>query len=579
MLKLKGIPASTGMAAGTAFIYVQQELKIERRGVADPAAEWSRLEAALAAARDPLAAIQAKAQAVMSAEEAAIFEAHAMFLDDPALLEMVQAAVHAQRISVEAAWSDAIESYAAELAAMKDEYLAARAADIRDVGQRVLRLLAGQTEEDLTALTRPAIVVARDLTPSDTVRLDKKLVLGFCTAEGGPTSHTAILAKALTLPAVVGLGAELLKVTGGLPLLLDGARGELIVAPDEATRQAFSSASGLASRQAEIELAAAHEPAITRDSRRLEIVANIGSPQDAATALRYGAEGVGLFRTEFLYLDRQTAPDEEEQLSAYRAALDVMGARPVVVRTLDVGGDKPLPYLDLGHEDNPFLGWRAVRMCLDKPEFFKIQLRALLRASPGHDIRIMFPMIATVDEVRRARSLLDEARREVIAAGHPVAGRIQVGIMVEIPSVAVLADRFVSEVDFFSIGTNDLTQYTLAAERTNQRVAHLGDPCHPAVLRQIQHVIEAAHRGGIWVGVCGEMAGDPEAAPVLLGLGLDEFSMTPGSIPRVKAILRGWTFAGAAGLAAQAVNLDSAEEVRGLIRSRAEFMPPTSDMI
>jgi len=570
MLKLKGIPASSGMAAGPAFTYAQQEVKPERRVVADPAAEWRRLEAALEAARGQLAAIQAKAQAETSEAEAAIFEAHAMFLDDPALLEMVQTAIDEQHLNTEAAWWDGIGSYAAEMEGMTDEYLRARAADIRDVGQRVLRLLAGQAEGDLAALGQPAIVVARDLTPSDTVRLDKKLVLGFCTAEGGPTSHTAILAKALALPAVVGLGADLLKVPGDALLLLDGDRGELIVDPDDTTREDFSVRSGRAAHQAEIELAAAHEPAITVDGRRLEVVANIGNPEDAATALRYGAEGVGLFRTEFLYLDRQTAPDEEEQVTAYNAALDVMGERPVVVRTLDVGGDKQLPYLDLGREDNPFLGWRAIRMCLDKPDFFKIQLRALLRASPGHDLRIMFPMIATVDEVQRARSLLDAARREVIAAGHPVAGRIQTGIMVEIPAAAVLADRFVPVVDFFSIGTNDLTQYTLAAERTNPKVAHLGDPCHPAVLRQIQRVIEAAHRGGIWVGVCGEMAGDPEAAPVLLGLGLDEFSMAPGSIPRVKVILRGWSFADAARLAAQAVDLDSADEARALVRSWAK---------
>ncbi len=567
MRKLRGIPASTGMAAGPAFLYAQQEVRIERRTIADPAAEWGRLEVALEAARQQLAEIQAKAESETSAQEAAIFAAHAMFLDDPALLEMVQTIVEEQRVNIEAAWAAAIESYAAELAAMKDEYLAARAADIRDVGQRVLRLLAGQSENNLTGLKRQSIIVARDLTPSDTVRLDKKLVLGFCTAEGGPTSHTAILAKALGLPAVVGLGADLLEVADGAFLLLDGGRGEVIVEPEEAERKDFDARSSQAAQQAELERAASAEPAITRDGRRVEVVANIGSPEEAAHALAFGAEGVGLFRTEFLYLDRQTAPDEEEQLTAYRAALEVMEQRPVVVRTLDVGGDKPLPYLDLGHEDNPFLGWRAIRMCLDRPEFFKIQLRALLRASPGHDLRIMFPMIATVDEVRRARLLLDEAQREIIAAGYAVADRIQVGIMVEVPSVAVLADRFVPIVDFFSIGTNDLTQYTLAAERTNQKVAHLDDPCHPAVLRLIRSVIEAAHQGGIWVGVCGEMAGDPEAAPILLGLGLDEFSMAPSAVPRIKTILRAWSQADAAQLAAQALNLDSAEEVRELVRS------------
>jgi phosphoenolpyruvate-protein phosphotransferase len=306
---------------------------------------------------------------------------------------------------------------------------------------------------------------------------------------------------------------------------------------------------------------------VTLDGHPSEIVANIGSPLEAKIALEHGAEGVGLLRTEFLYLDRQNEPDEEEQLAAFNSILDVMEDRPVIVRTIDVGGDKEVPYLDLGVEANPFLGWRAIRMSLDNPELFKTQLRALWRASPGHDLRVMFPMISTLDEVRKARTLFNDVREELVAEAHPVADRVQVGIMVEVPSVAVLADLFAREVDFFSIGTNDLTQYTFAAERTNEKVAHLGDGCHPAVLRQIQRVIQVAHVEGIWVGLCGELAGDPEAVPILLGLGLDEFSMAPSSIPHAKAIIRSWSLSDAQSLAAKVLHLDSAEAVREYVRS------------
>ena len=450
---------------------------------------------------------------------------------------------------------------------MEDEYFRARAADIRDVGRRVVCILLGIDEVDLSTLNIPSIIIARDLTPSDTVRLDKNLVLGFCTAEGGPTSHTAIIAKALDLPAVVGAGNDVLDIPSSSLLLLDGQQGEIVVDPTKALQLEFTERKRNHEIRSSEELENALEPAITLDGFEIEVVANAGNLQDAQMALERGAEGIGLLRTEFLYLDRATAPNEDEQLAAYDQILDVMGGRPVVVRTIDVGGDKELPYLDLGQEANPFLGWRAIRMCLDQPDFFKIQLRALLRSSPGHDLRIMFPMIATLEEVRRAKALLDESRDEVCAGGAAVAESIQIGIMVEIPSVAVLADQFAKEVDFFSIGTNDLTQYTMAAERTNEKVAHLGDACHPAVLRQIKRVLEAAHDQGIWVGLCGELAGDPDAVPVLLGLGLDEFSMAPASIPHAKTILRRWSKADAEKLAEEVLDFDSAEDVRERVRT------------
>ncbi len=567
MNKLKGIPASNGIAIGPSFFYQQQTVKINRRMIDNPEAEFARLEKSLAKAREQLSAIKDKAENETGADEAAIFEAHALILDDPTLLSKVQEVINQQHVNAEFAWSESIETCAQQMDALEDDYFRARATDIRDVGCRVLRLLTGQSESNLDALVAPSIILARDLMPSDTVRLDKDFVLGFCTAEGGPTSHTAILSKALGLPAVVGVGHEILNIDRQAILVIDGGSGDVIINPDKSTLKSVQKKRKAAMHIAKLDLKKAHKPAATQDGVTVEVVANIGNPDDAVIALEDGAEGVGLLRTEFLYLDRKTAPNETEQLKAYKSILDIMGTRPVIIRTLDVGGDKELPYLNLGREANPFLGWRAIRMCLDKPDFFKVQLRALLRASPGHDLRIMFPMIATLEEVRKAQNLLNQARDEVTSAGYPIAENIQVGIMVEIPSTVILADLFAREVDFFSIGTNDLTQYTMAAERTNDRVAYLGDACHPAVLREIQTVIKAAHSAGIWVGLCGELAGDPEAIPILLGLGLDEFSMAPPLIPHAKAIIRNCSMDKARQLASKVVDLATAAEVRQHARS------------
>ena len=567
MRKLTGIPASPGIASGQAYIFQETELTIEKKTISDTSAELKRFEEATHNAIEQIKTIREKAESETSSEEAAIFDAHAMFLQDPTLIDAIRQAIGKNAINAEAAVNEAIETHAQTLERMEDEYFRARAADIRDVGRRVVCTLLGIGEADLSNLNVPSIIIARDLTPSDTVRVDKNLVLGFCTAEGGPTSHTAIIAKTLDLPAVVGVGSDVLDIPSSSLVILDGKTGEIIVDPDEALQLEFTERKRDHDIRSSDELENAFDAAVTLDGFEIEVVANVGNVQDTQMALERGAEGIGLLRTEFLYLDRVTGPDEKEQLTAYDQILDLMGERPVVVRTLDVGGDKELPYLDLGKEPNPFLGWRAIRMCLDQPDFFKIQLRALLRASPGHDLRIMFPMIATLEEVRRAKALLDEARDEVCAGGATVAESIQLGIMVEIPSVAVLADQFAKEVDFFSIGTNDLTQYTMAAERTNERVAHLGDACHPAVLRQIKRVLEAAHDQGIWVGLCGELAGDPDAVPVLLGLGLDEFSMAPALIPRAKTILRRWSKIEAAKLADEVLDFDSAEDVRERVRT------------
>ncbi len=562
MQKIKGIAASPGIAFGPAYVYQDQTIDVLEQIVEDAQSELSRLEKALQMAKGQIEQLMHQAQNQVGDEEAAIFEAHALFLEDPELLKTVRSTIESRLVNCEFAWKGAIEEHAQRLDALDDEYFQARAADLRDVGSRVLRLLLGIEDVDLSGLKQSSIIIAKDLTPSDTVRLDKSLVVGFCTAEGGPTSHTAILAKALALPAVVGVGEELLSIQGGTALILDGEAGTIIIDPDQDTKTANQIRMEELQTQAEIDRSSATEPATTKDGIRVEVVANIGRPEETADSLELGAEGIGLLRTEFLYLDRKVAPDEEQQYSAYREILGAMGHRPVVARTLDVGGDKPLPYLDLGQESNPFLGWRAIRMCLDREDFFKIQLRALLRASPGHDLRIMFPMIATLGELHKAKGLLEEAGDEVVRSGGQVSDDIQVGIMVEVPSVVVMADQFASQVDFFSIGTNDLTQYTMAAERTNEKVAYLGDALHPAILRQIKTVIDAAHEQGIWVGLCGELAGDQQGIPILLGLGLDEFSMAPSLIPRAKAIIRTWTMSQSKELANTAVNLDSAEAVR-----------------
>src|SRR5947209_6920004 len=562
---LTGIAAAPGLAAGPAAVWREQAVTIPRSTGRQPATEAARLTTARAAARNEIRALRAKVAADAGQAEAAIFDAHEMFIDDAALLQKAQHAIDSG-VNAEAAWADAIEFFASQLEQLPDPTLRARAADVRDVGGRVLDHLLGRRAAG-PRLDEPSIVVSRDLAPSQIASLPVARVLAFCTAEGGPTSHTAILAKAWDKPAVVGLGTAVLELRDGTAVLVDGTRGEIVIDPDEQTTREFSQRRAAAEQQAATERGAAGDPAITRDHRRVEVVANIGAVEEAAVALEHGAEGIGLLRTEFLYLNRRTAPTEGDHLAVYEAILRVMASRPVIARTMDIGGDKPVPYLDLPKEANPFLGWRAIRISLQRPELFAVQLRALLRASPGHDLRIMFPMIASIDELRAAKAELERARRAVTSAGHPVPARLQVGMMVEVPSAAVLADQFARETDFFSIGTNDLTQYTMAADRTNERVAHLGDACHPAVLRQIGSVVQAAHRVGPWVGVCGELAGDPDAVPLLLGLDLDELSMAPAAIPAVKAIIRRWSGAGAKRLVAKALDLDSASAVRNLVRT------------
>ena len=568
MKTLQGIAASSGIAIGPAFHFRRADLHFEHCTVADPAAEWARFQAALETASEQLVEMCARVKVECGAEDAAIFQAHALMLEDPDLLDAVRMAIEEQCVSAESALSDATEMYAQTLEAMDAKYVSARAADVRDVAARVLRILLGVAESPTAGLTAPSIILARDLSPSDTVMLDKSLVLGFCTAEGGPTAHTAILARGLGLPAVVGIGSGILDIFDDATLILDGGSGTLVVEPDEETVVAYKARHTTVVQMLTQARERAHEPAITRDGHRVEVVANIGNVEGAHAAMEVGAEGVGLLRTEFLYLERASLPDEEEQYRAYRAIVNVFGDLPVILRTLDIGGDKDLPYLDLAQEANPFLGLRAIRLCLARPELFRPQLRAALRAGAGRNLKVMFPMVATVAEVRVARSVLKECRAELLAEGQAVAEEMEIGIMVEIPSAALMADHLAAEVDFFSIGTNDLSQYTMAADRVNAAVAPLASGFQPAVLRLVREVITAAHAQGKWVGLCGELAGEPLAAPILLGLGLDEFSMNPPAIPLFKQIIRALTLDEAQKVAQAALKLDNPDAVQALVRER-----------
>jgi len=572
-ISFHGIAASPGLARGPAFIWREKEVVIPRETgrVADQ--EYQRLGPVLQQARGELDALRQDLVNAGLKEEAQVFHAHVLILDDPTLHGLVRSNLETG-INLEAAWLDAVNMLAGQLAAIPDPTISGRAADLRDAGKRVLCLLLGAAAPDGNQLTVPSIVLAKDLCPSETATMDKNKVLGFCTVEGGATSHTAILARSLGIPAVVGISGGLLDIPAQAEVILDGTAGTLLASPNAESLSRHEIKKSAWMLQTALERNGSQEPAVTLDGHRFEVVANVGNLDDAIRALECGAEGIGLLRTEFLFIDRMSAPSEAEQYQAYASILNVMEHRPVIVRTIDVGGDKSIPYLDLGREANPFLGYRAIRMCLEEVDFFKTQLRALLRSGFGHDLRIMFPMISSVDEVLQARSILDEVKAELAGQGAQIAEKPQIGIMVEIPSAAVLADKFAEVVDFFSIGTNDLTQYTLAVDRTNPRIARLGDHCHPAVVRQIQHVIEAAHRAGIWVGVCGEMAGDPDAIPILLGLGLDEFSMAGSSIPRAKTIIRSINLSDARKLAHAVLDLRSAEQVR--IASKTMFAPAGS---
>ncbi len=540
---MKGIAASPGIAIGKAMVKKEKDIEISREQISEDEVneEIKKLHTALKKAKSELKTVRDNTAEKMGEEKAEIFDAHLMILDDPELIPAFENKIKEDKLSSSAAVKEVIDHYASMFAAMEDEYLKERGADIKDVGKRIIKILLGK-EDIAEKLNEEVIIIAKDLTPSDTAQLDTSKVLAFLTRDGSRTSHTAIMARSLGIPAVVGLGDKLMnKNVDDDVLIVDGNSGDVYFDPDEAIMKKYEQK--LADYEAEQERLAAYKDkkAKTKDGEEVEIAGNMGNFADLDPILERGGEGIGLFRTEFLYMDRDEIPSEEEQFEVYRKVAEKMGDYPVVIRTLDIGGDKELPYLDLPEEMNPFLGYRAVRICLDRPDIFKPQLRAILRASKYGNLKMMFPMISSLEELNNAKNILNEVKNELDNEKIEYNQDMEVGIMIEIPAAVMIADVLAEEVDFFSIGTNDLIQYTVAVDRTNEKIAEMHTPYHPAVLRLIKKTIDEGHKADIWVGMCGEAAGDELLLPFLLGAGLDEFSMSAVSILKIKELLENWT--------------------------------------
>jgi len=563
---IKGIAASSGISIGKAFRLVEPVLSFEEKTVENPDAEIERFRQAVEKAKNELNILKSQTEKRLGKEQGAIFEAHLLVLSDPEFVGAVEEKIKSERKNAEAVLDETAKGFIHILEKLDNEYMRERTADIRDVTKRLMAYLLDVSVPNPGLISEEVIIVAKDLTPSDTAQLDRKFVKGFTTDIGGRTSHSAIMARSLEIPAVVGTKTATETIQDGDLLILDGLSGEVYVNPTEELLAAYKEKQKQYEKQLAEWRKLVDEPTVSSDGHRVELAANIGSPKDVKTALANGAEGVGLFRTEFLYMDKTELPSEEEQFEAYKAVLEGMKDKPVIIRTLDIGGDKELPYLSLPKELNPFLGFRAIRLCLDRTDIFRTQLRALLRASIYGKLRIMFPMVATLDEFRKAKAIFLEEKEKLQAEGVPVSDSIQLGIMVEIPSTAVLADLFAKEVDFFSIGTNDLIQYTMAADRMNERVSYLYQPYHPSILRLVKRVIDAAHNEGKWAGMCGEMAGDEKAIPLLVGLGLDEFSMSATSILKARALIKKLSKADMEQLAEKALNAATTDEVLQLVR-------------
>jgi len=553
---IPGIPASPGLAIGPLRHYKRTKIVVEATAK-DADLETTRLTQAIEAARTQLKDLYQEVKIRSGAGKASIFLAHAEFLDDPDLVEAVVSRINLGA-SAGYAWQQTIEQRVADLRKVDDPLIAERAVDLGDVGDRVLRFLAPQIEEGPLLPSQPVILVAEDLTPSDTAGLDPAFILGFCTAGGGATSHSAIIARALGIPAVVGAGPALLHQLEGGMVILDGDRGNLYIDPGPSTLASAQQARQVLAAQREAEKLSCYEPALMTDGHRVEVVANIGRVEEAEQAVNAGGEGVGLLRTEFLFLDRTSPPTEEEQFEAYRAMVKALNGLPLIIRTLDIGGDKAAPYLNMPAEENPFLGVRGIRLCLAKPELFRAQLRAIYRAAAFGPIRIMFPMISTIEDLMAAKAFAAEVRWELNAPS------VDIGIMIEVPSAVMMADELAQQVDFFSIGTNDLTQYALAMDRGHPMLAKQADGLHPAVLRMIERTVQAATTAGKWVGVCGGIAGDPKGAVLLVGLGVTELSMSIPSIAAIKAQLRQLSLEKCQAYAWKALTCQTAAEVRAL---------------
>ena len=566
---LKGIAASDGVAVAKAYLLVQPDLTFSKATVEDTAAEEARLDAALAKSTEELQQIREKAAQSLGEAEAQVFDAHLMVLSDPEMVGQIKQNIKDNSVNAESALKEVTDMYIGMFEAMEDNaYMQERAADIRDVAKRILAHLLGVTLPNPSMIDEEVVVVAHDLTPSDTAQLDRNFVKAFVTDIGGRTSHSAIMARSLEIPAIVGTKEITAKVKEGDILAVNGIEGDVIIDPTEEQKAEFEKAGAdYAAQKAEWEKLKNAET-VTADGKHFELAANIGTPKDLVGVHNNGGEAVGLYRTEFLYMDSPDFPTEDDQYEAYKAVLEGMEGKPVVVRTMDIGGDKELPYLQLPHEMNPFLGYRALRISLSEQgdEMFRTQMRALLRASVHGNLRIMFPMVATLKEFRAAKAIFEEEKQKLISEGKEVSDTIQVGIMIEIPAAAVLADKFAKEVDFFSVGTNDLIQYTMAADRMNERVSYLYQPYNPSILRLIKNVIDAAHAEGKWAGMCGEMAGDQTAVPLLVGMGLDEFSMSATSILKTRSLMKRLDTAKMAELADRALKeCDTMEEVVELV--------------
>jgi phosphoenolpyruvate-protein phosphotransferase (PTS system enzyme I) len=566
MKVIEGIAASSGIAIAKAYRLENPDLTVEKKVISNVAEEVARFETAITKAKAELETIRARALEELGEDKAAIFSAHLLVLSDPELLNPVKEKIETESVNAEYALRETASMFITMFESMDNEYMKERAADIRDVTTRVLAHLLGVSVSNPSMISEEVIIIAEDLTPSDTAQLNRKYVKGFTTDIGGRTSHSAIMARSMEIPAVVGTKSVTAEIQNGDIVIVDGLHGKVIVNPSvEVVAEYEKKRAHFEAQKAEW-AKLVNERTITKDGHHVELAANIGTPDDVKGVLENGAEGIGLYRTEFLYMGRDHLPTEEEQFEAYKTVLERMEGKPVVVRTLDIGGDKELPYLDLPKEMNPFLGFRAIRLCLEMQDMFRTQLRALLRASVYGNLKIMFPMIATLDEFRQAKAILLEEKAKLQAEGVQVSDDIEVGMMVEIPAAAILADQFAKEVDFFSIGTNDLIQYTMAADRMNERVSYLYQPYNPAILRLISNVIDAAHKEGKWAGMCGEMAGDAIAIPILLGLGLDEFSMSATSILRARSQMKKLSKEEAARFKETILNMRTAEEVVAFVK-------------
>jgi phosphotransferase system enzyme I (PtsI) len=574
----RGIAVSAGICRGKILVLHRARHVIAKRELSgeEITAEVGRFEKSLVLTRQQISEVQRKVVENMGTKEGDIFEAHLLMLEDRMLVDEVIRSIREQKVNAEHAFHAVSERYTAALAGVDDEYLRERADDMRDLTARVLdNLLDVRDESDLRHITEPCILVSRDLSPSTTAQLDKKMVLGFATDIGGKTSHTAIMARSMGIPAVVGLKTASEEFDTGDYALLDGYNGTIIVNPTDQTLFEYGQLSRIKASLEEKLHEIQSQPAVTLDGKFIHLSANIEDPNDTKAVIKHGAEGVGLFRTEFLFISRASLPGEEEQYKVYHQVAAALKPNPVIIRTLDLGGDKFASHLQLAQEMNPFLGWRAIRFCLAQPEMFRAQLRAILRASAEGNVKMMYPMISGLDELNQAGTLVEKCKTELRAEKIPFDENMEIGAMIEIPSAALIADTLARRVKFFSIGSNDLIQYTLAADRTNEKVSHLYEPTHPAILRLIKMTVDAAHQHGVWAGVCGEIAGDPALTPLLVGLGVDELSTAPPVVPQIKYIIRRLKLGEAQALAEFALQCESPSEIYARCQKLARETAPS----